>query len=248
MIDLMRRRTLLVSALATTVAGVTSSACETEKQYRILVFSKTSAFRHESIPAGVAAIRALGDAHGFGVDATENADAFEETNLARYAVVVFLSTSGTVLDAAQRGALQAYIGGGKGYVGIHGAADTEYDWPFYGELVGAYFLQHPRIQPARVVVEDRSHVATAHLGPDWTRTDEWYSFRTNPRPSVRVLASLDESSYTGGGMGDHPITWCREVAGGRSFYTAFGHTVESYGDDDVRALLHGGIRWAAGLG
>jgi len=255
----MRRRSVIGAALATTVAGVTSSACspdsdpdfgsdDSDAAYRILVFTKTTAFRHDSIPAGLTAARELGAAHGFAVDATEDVGAFTARSLGRYAAVVFLNTSGTVLSAGGRAAFEAYIGGGRGFVGVHGAADTEYDWPFYGELVGAWFLQHPAIQPARVVVEDRSHAATAHLGPDWHRTDEWYSFRTNPRSTVRVLASMDESSYEGGGMGDHPITWCREVGGGRSFYTAFGHTVESYADDAVRALLLGGIRWAAGLG
>jgi type 1 glutamine amidotransferase len=234
------------TALVTTVAGVTSSACGADDPYKVLVFSKTAGFRHDSIAAGIAAVRALGTANNFAVDATEDAAAFTTTNLARYAAVVFLNTSGDVLEASQRTAFESYIGGGKGYVGVHGAADTEYDWPFYGDLVGAYFQQHPAIQPARVVVEDRAHAATAHLGPDWTRTDEWYSFRTNPRPSVHVLASLDESSYSGGGMDDHPITWCRIAGGGRAFYTGFGHTVESYADQDVRAVLLGGIRWAAG--
>jgi type 1 glutamine amidotransferase len=249
---LMRRRSVIGVALATTVAGVTSIACSpdapTESVQRILVFTKTTAFRHDSIPAGLSAVRELGAAHGFAVDATEDAAAFTAGNLGRYAAVVFLNTSGTVFEAPHRAALEAYIGDGNGFVGVHGAADTEYDWPFYGELVGAWFLQHPAIQPARVVVEDRSHAATVHLGPEWHRTDEWYSFRTNPRSAVRVLASLDEASYQGGGMGDHPITWCREVGGGRAFYTALGHTVESYADDGFRALLVGGIRWAAGLG
>ena len=155
-------------------------------------------------------------------------------------------TTGDVLDEAQQAAFERYIRAGNGYAGVHSASDTEYNWPWYGELVGAYFSSHPAIQQARIQIEDGAHPSTAGLPSPWTRTDEWYSFRTNPRPSVHVLASLDESSYAGGGMGDHPITWCADVGGGRSFYTGFGHTIESYAESGFRALLLGGIRWAAG--
>jgi type 1 glutamine amidotransferase len=244
--NLMGRLAVLATALVTTVAGVTSTACAADDPYSVLVFSKTAGFRHDSIAAGIQAIQALGSANNFSVTATEDAAAFTAPNLAQYDAVVFLNTTGDVLNASQQTAFEGYIAAGNGYVGVHAAADTEYDWPFYGELVGAYFLQHPAIQPARVVIEDRAHAATAHLGTEWTRTDEWYSFRTNPRSSAHVLASLDESSYSGGGMGDHPITWCRNHGGGRSFYTGFGHTNESYADQAVRGVLLGGIRWAAG--
>jgi type 1 glutamine amidotransferase len=212
---------------------------------RVLVFSRTAGFRHDSIPAGIAAVRELG---GFVVDATEDAGAFTGPNLARYRVVVFLNTTGDVLDATQQQAFEAYVRGGGGYVGVHAATDTEYDWPFYGELVGTWFKAHPAVQPARIVVEDRGHPATAHLGATWSRSDEWYNFRDNPRPRVHVLLALDESSYTGGLMGkDHPIAWCHQVGKGRSFYTGLGHTVESFREADFRAHLLGGIRWAAGL-
>jgi type 1 glutamine amidotransferase len=216
---------------------------------RVLVFSATAGFRHASIPAGIDAIRALGAGGGFTVDATEDAAAFRAPNLARYRAVVFLSTTGDVLDADQQAAFEAYIRGGGGYVGVHAAADTEYDWPFYGELVGAYFKAHPPgMRPARVVVEDRRHPATAHLGATWERTDEWYDFRTDPRPSVHVLLSLDESSYQGATMGgDHPIAWYRSVERGRSFYTGGGHDAAAFAEPDFRAHLLGGIRYAAGL-
>lgn len=214
---------------------------------RVLVFSKTAGFRHDSIPEGVATVKDLGAQHGFAVDATEEAGAFTDAGLARYAAVVFLSTTGDVLDAAQQAAFERYIGAGGGYVGVHAAADTEYDWPFYGGLAGAYFQSHPAIQPATVRVEDRAHPATAHLAPAWDRTDEWYNYRTNPRDRARVLATLDESTYTGGTMGgDHPIAWCQEYRGGRAFYTGGGHTKESYADPAFRTHLLGGIRYAIG--
>jgi len=214
---------------------------------RVLVFSKTAGFRHDSIPEGIAIVRELGEQHGFTVDATEDAGAFTAANLRRYDAVVFLSTTGDVLDTAQQRAFERYIGHGGGYVGIHSAADTEYDWEFYGGLAGAYFQSHPAIQQARVSVENRAHPATSHLPRSWERTDEWYNYRSNPRGRVHVLASLDESSYSGGTMnGDHPIAWCQEYAGGRAFYTGLGHTKESYAEPAFRQHLLGGIRWATG--
>jgi type 1 glutamine amidotransferase len=242
------------------VAALVLAACRTapsgdapsddppgQPAYDVLVFSKTTGFRHESIPDGVRAFRELGAAEGFGVSATEEAAAFTPDELRRYAAVVFLNTTGEVLDAGQRRAFEAYIRGGGGYVGVHSAADTEYDWPFYGGLVGAYFAAHPAVQRATVRVEDRGHPATAHLGDTWRRTDEWYDYRTNPRAAVRVLLSLEESSYSGGRMGaDHPIAWCQAYQGGRSFYTGGGHTAGSYVEPDFRAHLLGGLRYAAG--
>ncbi|MFF9340254.1 ThuA domain-containing protein [Streptomyces sp. NPDC014773] len=216
--------------------------------YKILVFSKTAGFRHSSIDDGVAALRDLGTTHNFTVDATEDARSFTAGNLAQYKTIVFLSTTGDVLDAAQQTAFEQYVRGGGGYVGIHAAADTEYDWPFYEGLAGALFHSHPAIQSATVEVEDRAHDATAHLGGAWQRTDEWYNYRTNPRTTAHVLASLDESSYSGGNMaGDHPIAWCKDYQGGRAFYTGGGHTDESYTDPAFRRHLLGGIRWAAGM-
>ncbi|MFK4106674.1 ThuA domain-containing protein [Streptomyces sp. NPDC019531] len=214
---------------------------------RVLVFSKTAGFRHDSIPEGVAAVRELGASGGFTVDATEDAAAFTPRNLRRYDAVVFLSTTGDVLDPAGQRAFEGYIRGGGGYVGIHAAADTEYDWAFYGGLVGAWFQSHPAIQPATVLVEDRAHPSTSGLSRTWNRTDEWYNYRSNPRDRVHVLASLDESSYSGGTMnGDHPIAWCQNYQGGRAFYTGFGHTKESYADPAFRSHLLGGIRYAIG--
>ncbi|MDN3256465.1 type 1 glutamine amidotransferase [Streptomyces sp. DSM 42143] len=209
---------------------------------RLLVYTRTTDYRHDSIPAGIAALRALGD---FTVDATEDPAALERP-LTPYAAVVFLSTSGEVLTPAGRERLAAHVEGGGGFAGVHAAACTEYDWPFYGELLGARFDRHPAYQPGRVVVEDRDHPATRGLPPVWDFTDEWYDFRTSPRGTVRVLARADESSYEGGGMGeDHPLVWCREQGAGRVFYTALGHAAEAYADPDFLAHLRGGVQWAA---
>jgi type 1 glutamine amidotransferase len=213
---------------------------------RVLVFSRTAGFRHDSIPAGIAAIRQLGTQNGFAVDATEDASAFTAANLAQYQAVVWLSTTGDVLNATQQAAFEAYVSGGGGYVGVHAAADTEYDWPWYGGCAGAYFASHPAQQQASLIVEDRTNDSTAHLPATWSRFDEWYNYRTNPRGAVNVLIRLDESSYSGGTMGaDHPITWWHDVGSGRAWYTGLGHTIESYSETAFTRLLLGGIRVAA---
>ncbi|MGW6739976.1 ThuA domain-containing protein [Streptomyces sp. NPDC055025] len=232
-----------LSTVPLSAAAPVSAAAPLSK---VLVFSRTAGFRHSSIPAGIAAVQRLGTANGFTVTATEDAGAFTAANLAQYQAVVWLSTTGDVLNATQQTAFESYIAAGGGYVGVHAAADTEYDWPWYGGLVGAYFASHPATQQATVKVEDRSSVSTAHLPQRWTRTDEWYNYRANPRSAVKVLASLDESSYSGGSMGDHPITWCQNYGGGRAWYTGLGHTEESYADPNFTTMLLGGIQTASG--
>ncbi|WP_416069751.1 ThuA domain-containing protein [Streptomyces sp. AK02-01A] len=240
---------LLLSVLSLVAVAQSPRAAEASAAAplsEVLVFSKTAEFRHSAIPAGIAAVRRLGAAHGFSVTATEDAGAFTTANLAQYQAVIWLSTTGDVLNAAQQTAFETYVGAGGGYVGVHAAADTEYDWPWYGGLVGAYFASHPATQQATVEIEDRSSASTGHLPQRWTRSDEWYDYRTNPRSAVKVLASLDESTYTGGSMGDHPITWCQNYRGGRSWYTGLGHTEESYADPAFTTMLLGGIQIAAG--
>ncbi|MEV5822375.1 ThuA domain-containing protein [Micromonospora harpali] len=237
--------TAALAVLACTTPATPASAADAP--YDVLVFSKTAGFRHDSIAVGTQAIRDLGAANSFTVTATEDAAQFTTANLARFEAVIFLNTTGDVLNDSQQAAFESYIGAGGGYVGVHSAADTEYNWPFYGNLVGAWFASHPAIQQARVKVEDRAHAATAHLGQTWTRTDEWYDFRTNARSTAHVLASLDESSYSGGAMGgDHPHAWCKTYSGGRSFYTGGGHSQSSYSEAAFRSHLLGGIRYAAG--
>ncbi|MEH0984425.1 ThuA domain-containing protein [Micromonospora sp. CPCC 205556] len=237
--------TAVLAAVACTIPASPASAADAP--YDVLVFSKTAGFRHDSIAVGTQAIRDLGAANSFTVTATEDAAAFTTGNLAQYEAVVFLNTTGDVLNATQQTAFESYIGSGGGFVGVHSAADTEYNWSFYGNLVGAYFASHPAIQQANVKVENRAHAATAHLPQTWTRTDEWYNYTTNARSTARVLATLDESSYSGGSMGaDHPHAWCKTYSGGRAFYTGGGHTQASYSEAAFRAHLLGGIRYAAG--
>ena len=232
----------LILALALTATSQAAS-------YKVLVFSATAGFRHDSIPNGIAAIQALGSTNNFAVDATEDATAFSDANLAQYKAVIFLCTTGDVLtNAPQQNALQNFIGAGGGWVGIHSAADTEYSWPWYGALMGAYFSNHPAIQNATVKVIDPVDPSTSFLPRRWVRNDEWYSFQTNPRGSVHVLATLDETTYSGGTMGfDHPLAWSHNYAGGRAWYTAMGHTQASYTEPLFLNHLLGGIKFAAGV-
>jgi cytochrome c len=241
---------LLGSAAA--VAGPTPAAAPQVQATgpRILVFTRTAGFRHASIPVAIQTVRELAGRNGLGVDATEDSTAFSDPNLRRYAAVVFLLTTGDVLNDGQQLSFQRFIRGGGGYVGVHSAADTEYGWTWYGGLVGAYFKSHPQIQDATVDVTDARHPSTAGLPRRWARTDEWYNFARNPRPSVRVLATVDESTYSPGpgAMGvDHPITWSHRYQGGRAWYTAGGHSDESYAEPLFRRHLVGGIRYAASL-
>ena len=232
----------LLAALAPTAMG--------GEDFRVLVFTRTEGFRHSSIADGIALVQSLGAAHDFGVDTTEDPADFTTENLEPYAAVIWLSTTGDVLDAPEQEAFEDYIRAGGGYVGVHASADTEYGWPWYGQLLGgnAWFLSHPSIQTATLDVEENTHVSTEHYPPSFSFRDEWYNFQNNPRPSVSVLLTIDETSYNpgSGAMGDdHPISWYHEFDGGRSWYTAMGHRTETFEDPDFQLHLLGGILWAA---
>lgn len=184
---------------------------------------------------------------GWTVTFTEDAGMFNPVQLKEYDAVVFLSTTGNLLDENEKKALVGFIHSGGGFAGVHAAADAEYDWPWYGKLVGAFFRHHPAQQDAIVDIEDRTHPSTSFLPDKWYRKDEWYDYRTDPRADVHVLASLDQSSYKGSDMGsDHPIMWCHEFEGGRAWYTGMGHTRESYSDPMFLRMVAEGIQWACG--
>jgi type 1 glutamine amidotransferase len=231
-------------------SGSGSPATTNSCSRRLLVFSKTGGFRHASIKDGKLALRKLASEHNFVVDFTEDATVFTDTNLARYDAVIFLMTTGKILDDNQKAAFERYIRAGGGYAGVHSASDTEYTWSWYGGLVGAYFDRihgHSRVVQATIHVTDRTHPSTMMLPPVWVRTDEWYNFASNPRGRVNVLMTIDESTYKGGTMGaDHPIAWYHEYDGGRAWYTALGHTSASYYEPLFLAHLWGGIVYAAG--
>ncbi|WP_405292259.1 ThuA domain-containing protein [Algibacter sp. Ld11] len=230
--------------------GLILSSCNNKREgeTKVLVFSKTSGYKHKSIPDGMAAIQKLGLENGFEVDTTKNADLFTEENLKKYSAVVFLSTTGNVLNNKQEAAFERYIQAGGGYVGIHAATDTEYDWGWYTKLSGAQFLSHPKGTPeADFIVKDKDFIANKHLADTvWHRTDELYNYK-NLNADVNVILTLDESTYEGGQNGDyHPIAWYHEYDGGRAFYTGGGHTKESYAETDFIKHILGGIQYAIG--
>ncbi|MBC7841539.1 MAG: ThuA domain-containing protein [Gemmatimonadaceae bacterium] len=244
----MRVIRLLVAAVSLT----TLHACKSDGPRapsgppRVLVFSKTAGYRHESIDPGKKVLMALGAANGFVVDTTEDAAQIMEASLRKYDAVIFLSPTGNILDRASELDLQRYIEAGGGYVGIHAASDAEYDWRWYGRLVGGYFISHPDQQEATLRVVDNTHGSTKHLPAEWKRKDEWYNFKALA-PDLHVLLTIDESSYTGGTNGaTHPMAWYHDVDGGRAWYTELGHTVESYSDSLFLKHVLGGITYAIG--
>ena len=227
-------------------AGFIFSGFTEKKKVRLLVFSKTTGFRHSSIGAGKLALLKMGAAQGWLVDTTEDAGFFTNDNLKKYDAVLFLSTTGNILDSAQQQAFEQFIRSGKGFAGIHAATDTEYDWPWYVGLVGASFESHPKQQTARLYRIDKTHLSTVLLPDTWERFDEWYNFK-NINPATHTLLRIDESSYTGGKNGEqHAMAWYHEYDGGRAFYTALGHTDASYTEPLFIDHLSGGINWVVG--
>ncbi len=215
------------------------------QEFRVLVLTTAFGYQHASIPAGVAAVEALGARHCFAVEATADPAQISASNLARFDVVMFLLTTGDILSPAQEAAFEAWFTSGRGWVGVHSAADTEHGWPFYGQMLGAYFVGHPPTQGATVIIADPNHPSTAHLPNPWFRFDEWYNF--SQVPAANILLRLDESTYSGGTMGtNHPIAWYREVSGGRMWYTGGGHTSEAYSEPLFMRHVLGGVEWAAG--
>jgi type 1 glutamine amidotransferase len=238
-------KTYRIAALSAMIALLT--CCARAENPGILVFAKTSGFYHTSIPKGLQTLIAVCEKNGMSVDTTRDAAAFSDNNLKKFKVVVFLNTTGDVLDSAQQEAFMRYIHGGGGFVGIHAATDTEYDWPWYNKLVGAYFLSHPQQQDAIITVIDKSNPAMAMLPDTWKRNDEWYNFKSISK-DIHVLATLDEKSYKGGANNEsHPFIWCQEFEGGRAFYSGVGHRDDNYDEPLVQQHLLGAIRWAGGM-
>jgi len=226
------------------------NGCKTDSGARkVLVFTKTKGYHHESIPAGIAAIEKLGEQYHFSVDTSSDSKVFNDNDLKQYSAVIFLSTTGNILNADEQVAFQRYIEAGGGFMGIHAAADAEYNWAWYNKLAGAYFKSHPgnpNVRKATVVVTDTSNIAMKGLPEKWERTDEWYNYK-NISGDLNVVAKLDEDSYEGGENGrNHPIAWYHDYDGGRAFYTGGGHTAESFSEPLFLQHIAGGIQYAMG--
>lgn len=225
------------------LVACSSKTAKSQSTDSILIFTKTEGYRHQSIPEGVEAVEEIASENDINTFHTEDANYFQTDSLAKFDLILFLSTTGDILNNNQQDAFEQFIKNGGGFVGIHAASDTEYDWPWYGKMVGAYFESHPEIQEATLTVVDKSHPSTSFLPDEWVRTDEWYNFK-NINRDINVLMNLKESTYEGGENGDnHPIAWYHEYDGGRIFYTASGHTSQSYSNSLFRKHLKGGIEY-----
>lgn len=234
---------------------------EMQQRPAVLVFSKTNAFMHkEAIAAAKTLLQQLADQNGWSVFFSDSGAVFNQADLEKFDVVVWSNVTGSVLTADQRGAFEKYMENGGGFIGLHGAGDgsTGKDWPWYAQLIGANSIGHPmrpQFQMATLKIEDREDPITRHLGVTWERSDEWYSFEESPRKlGFDILAILDESTYSPEAFGrslrmgtDHPIIWKRCVGRGRAFYSALGHTAETYQEPPYQQLLQNAIAWAARL-
>ena len=235
--------------LSFTMCGQTKEP-EYKNAAHLLVFTKTDGFRHESISSGLKMLFDQSKKQNWIITATEDASLFTNETLSKFDAVVFLNPTGDALDLNEQEAFEAFMQEGKGMVGIHAAADFEYEWPYYGHLVGAYFKTHPPAQEATVIFESHDHPAMKPFEgmKSYTTFDEWYTFKENPRPNVNVLATLDENTVKKfkndeWKMGDHPIIWWQEKDRMRTFYTGFGHTHESFQDKKVIEHITNAINW-----
>lgn len=227
------------------ILSVTFFSCGLQSS-KVLVFTKTEGFRHGSIEDGVVALEKMAKEHEFILDTTANASMFTEDNLKQYKAVVFLNTTGDLLNDEQQAAFEKYIRSGGGYVGIHAAADAEYSWPWYNKLVGGYFNGHPKVQKATLQVVDNTHSSTKMLDTTWEKVDEWYNYK-DINEDINVLLNVDEKSYKGGKNGEnHPMAWYHEYDGGRAFYTGLGHTKVTFTNSVFLAHLYGGLQYAMG--
>ncbi len=244
----MRQVTLTLLALAVIACGDTPTAPPVTPPagapVRVLMLTATAGFRHDAIDTARTVMTSLASAQGFTVTATETFDRFTAAGLADVDVIMFALTSGELpLTAAQRAAVIAAVNGGKGFIGIHSATDTLYEFPEYGRLVGAYFREHPWTQQGRVIVEEPAHPA-AGTRDAFTLEEEFYTFRENPRGRVQVLMRLDAASV--GASGDYPLVWVQSFGTGRAYYNALGHFPATWRDARFQAQLTAAIRWTAG--
>jgi uncharacterized protein len=225
-----------------------------QKQFKVLLFTKTAGWHHESINEGVTAIRKLGERHLFDVDWQENTAMITEKNLAQYQAIIFLNTTGDIFNDEQQKAVEKFIQSGKGFVGIHSASDTEYDWAWYTKMVGMMFKIHPQPQTAYLDVVDNKFPGLDRFPKRFMWTEEWYEFGELKATDLKYLITVDEKTYNpyakwganeGKGMGLHPISWYHNYDGGRAFYTALGHIPASFTDQTFLDHIYGGIYWAA---
>ncbi|MFT7559836.1 MAG: type 1 glutamine amidotransferase [Flavobacteriales bacterium] len=248
----MQHKTLRALSLACLIFAAPVVFAE---QFKVFLFSKTDGWHHKSQHAAVDAIQKLGKKHHFQVDWHESSWRINDEALAEYDAIIFLLTTGNILNDAEQAAMERFIQSGKGFVGIHSASDTEYEWDWYTKMVGRTFHIHPEIQTARMSVMDRKFPGFERMPDHLLWTDEWYEFGAERVDTLNYLLSIDEKTYEpkadwgekkGDGMGDfHPVSWYHNYDGGRAFYTALGHMGSTYSDEAFMEHIYGGLYWAA---
>ena len=221
--------------------------CSESNTFSVLVITETKGFVHRAaIKSGKELITNIGVQNSFNVYHSNNSNVITARNLEEISTIIFLNTTSDILNLDEQEVMESFIKSGKGFVGIHSAADTEYKWSWYGKLVGAYFKNHPPgTSIASIQTVNKKHISTKHLEDVWEIRDEWYNYY-DMNPDVNVLLNLDESTYFGGKHGkNHPITWYHQFDGGRAFYTGLGHLAITYSDERFIKLLEGGILYAS---
>ena len=217
--------------------------CSGNNSYSVLVITETKGWIHDSIESGLKLIQNIGNKNNFNVYHSDNSSVITYKNLKEIKTIIFLNTTEEILTDVEQKVMESFIRSGKGFVGVHAAADTEYNWQWYGKLVGAYYRNHPEVMNGKILTIN--HKITNHLDSEWEIEDEWYNF-DYVNYDINILLHLDEDSYIGGEHPDyHPITWYHEYDGGRSFYTGLGHTKEVYDDERFIKLLEKGILYAS---
>lgn len=241
---------LLMLLLGAAAMSGSSAAPAAPKSPRVLLFSHSTGYRHASIEPGIAAIQGLGAREKMTVVPSADPNVFTPEGLRGFDAIVFLSTStdpkkpeSEWFQGARRDALQAFVRGGGGIVGIHAATDSHYHWPWYGKMIGGYFTSHPPGTPEGTLkVVDRKHPSTKNVAPSMRRVDEWYYFQDH-NPETQTLITLDPASIGQKDVNPNPVSWAHEFEGGRVFYTAMGHTPETYSDRNFLNHIVGGLRW-----
>ncbi|WP_445737163.1 ThuA domain-containing protein [Mariniflexile sp.] len=227
-------------------ALLVSNIIWSQENLKVLVLTKTNGFRHKSIPKGIEKMKDWSKVEHWNIEFSEDSTRINDMVLDKTDVLVFLNTKGNILGTPEKEALVRYINKGGGFVGVHLASGTETDWPWFHQMIGAEFKDHPEVQSASMFVDHTfQHPAVNHLGETFEIVDEWYNFKEPILPHVNVVLTLDENSYTGEKMGGaHPIAWYHYYEGGRVFYTGLGHTDEIYENEDYRKHIVGAINWA----
>src|SRR5262245_45768764 len=213
---------------------------------RVTMLTATAGFRHDSIAVARETMTTLAARSGgaFAVSAADDVTSMTPALLSSTDVLMFALTSGELpFSATQKDAIVSFVNNGGGFIGVHSATDTLYDWPDYGRIVGAYFKEHPWTREATIMVEDRAHPIHAGLPATLRLNEEYYTFRQNPRPSVHVMLSLDAGSV--GADGDYPLAWTQAIGRGRSYYNALGHFDATWRDSAFQSQITNAIRWVA---